>query len=401
MKGWVTKPLGKVVVKTPTVDPRKHPEKSFFYVDVSSVSNKTLEITEAAELLGSEAPSRARRVMAAGDVIFATVRPTLKRIAIVPEYLDGEVCSTGYFVFQPMEELDNRYLYYFLQSDVFMTRMEKLQAGASYPAVNDSQVKSQLISYPCISEQKRLVAILDEVFADIEQARAKTEQNLKNARELFESYLQQVFSKRGEGWVEYKMSDVCEITSKLIDPRDNEYLDLPHIGAGNMVSSTGELADVKTAREEGLISGKFLFDETMVLYSKIRPYLMKVCRPDFAGLCSADVYPLVPISGKLDKDYLFYVLLSKDFTDYAISGSGRAGMPKVNRTHLFNYELNIPSLGKQREYVDKMDQILEYSQNLEITYTEKLITLDELKQSILQKAFSGELIQGASKEKVA
>jgi type I restriction enzyme S subunit len=70
--------------------------------------------------------------------------------------------------------------------------------------------------------------------------------------------------------------------------------DLPHVGAGNMITGSDELVGVMTAREEKLISGKYFFDETMVLYSKIRPYLRKAARPDFSGLCSADVYPCIP-----------------------------------------------------------------------------------------------------------
>ena len=300
--------------------------------------------------------------------------------------------ADGVKILKPIETLSSKFFAYFLNAapvaDLGYARHYRL-------------LKEITVPVPPREEQKRIVAILDEAFADIEKVRAKTEQNLKNARELFESYLQQVFSQRGEGWVEYKMSEVCAITSKLIDPKDLEYLDLPHVGAGNMVSGTGELVDVKTAREEGLISGKFSFDSSMVLYSKIRPYLMKVCRPDFSGLCSADVYPLVPIDGLLDKDYLFYLLLSQDFTEYAVSGSGRAGMPKVNRTHLFNYSLSAPSIDSQREYVVKMDQILEYSQALESVYSLKLKSLDELKKSILQKAFSGELTQKNNQGAVA
>ena len=101
------------------------------------------------------------------------------------------------------------------------------------------------------------------------------------------SHLQSVFTQRGPGWVEKRFDEVCAITSTLVDPRKNEFLDLTHVGAGNIESKTGVFVDLKTAREERLISGKFLFDESMVLYSKIRPYLMKVARPDFEGLCSA------------------------------------------------------------------------------------------------------------------
>ena len=253
-------------------------------------------------------------------------------------------------------------------------------------------LKEIKVPTPSESEQKRIVALLDTVFSDLEQTRAKTEQNLKNARELFDSYLQQVFSQKGEGWVDGKMTDICEINTKLIDPKEDEYLDLLHIGAGNIVSNTGEIIKLQTAKEEGLISGKFVFDNSMILYSKIRPYLMKVCRPEFTGLCSADIYPLSPIKEVMDKDFLFYLLLSKDFTDYAISGSGRAGMPKVNRTHLFNYSVSIPPIEKQREFIIKINQVASQSQDLERIYKSKLVTIDELKKTILQKAFSGELI---------
>lgn len=292
------------------------------------------------------------------------------------------------------DKFDLKFLYYQLNRHPFLLSFNN---GENQTNLRKADILNCPLWIPSISEQKHIVSMLDQTFADIEQARDKTERNLKNVRELFESYLHQLFSQRGDDWVEYTMSDLCEITSKLVDPKEEQYLDFQHIGAGNMVSTTGELIDVKTAREEGLISGKFVFDKSMVLYSKIRPYLMKVCRPDFIGLCSADVYPLSPIVEKLDRNYLFYLLLSKDFTDYAISGSGRAGMPKVNRTHLFKYSVSVPSLNKQREYAKKIDRIASQTKILEKVYSTKLCKLEELKNSILKKALSGGLSNNPSK----
>ena len=193
-EGWVEKPLGDVICKTHTKDPRKNPELKFLYVDVSSVSNTTLEITEATELLGKDAPSRARRVISEGNVIFATVRPTLKRIAIVPNRLDGEICSTGYFVFETSDELNNRYLYYFLQSYCFMGEMEKLQSGASYPAVNDSQVKQTIIKYPSITEQQSIVVSMDKLSKQVQQLEKGYQEKLDSLEELKKSLLQKAFS---------------------------------------------------------------------------------------------------------------------------------------------------------------------------------------------------------------
>ena len=164
------------------------------------------------------------------------------------------------------------------------------------------------------------------------------------------------------------------------------------IGAGNMISRTGEIVDVLTARQEGLKSGKFLFDPSMVLYSKIRPYLMKVCRPNFSGLCSADVYPLVPKAGLLYRDMLFHILMSDGFTAYAEAGSARAGMPKVNRDHLFKYSVWLPDVKMQKAISENLDDLALKCQNLVDVFQSKLADLSELKQSLLQKAFAGELI---------
>jgi type I restriction enzyme S subunit len=150
------------------------------------------------------------------------------------------------------------------------------------------------------------------------------------------------------GWQSRLLGEVCEISSALVDPRGDEYLDMMHVGGANIESQTGELIELKTAREEGLISGKFVFDDTAVLYSKIRPYLMKVARPNFRGLCSADIYPLSVKPDQLDRDYLFYVLLSSKFTDFANAGSARAAMPKVNRDHLFAFPVFLPPVPEQQ-----------------------------------------------------
>jgi type I restriction enzyme, S subunit len=288
-------------------------------------------------------------------------------------------------------ELDNDFLLYAFQSSDLQNQIKAFASGSTVQHMRVPDTKALQIYLPPIGEQKRIVAIVDQAFEAIDVAIENTKQNLANARELFESYLNDVFTQKGHGWHKRKLEDICTITSKLVDPRQPEFIDLAHVGAGNMTYLTGDLIDVKTAREEELISGKFLFDKTMVLYSKIRPYLMKACRPDFQGLCSADVYPLLPNDGLLNRGFLFHLLMSRNFTDYAIAGSDRAGMPKVNRDHLFRYITWIPSVSEQIKITKKIDKLAAETQRLEAIYRQKLAALTELKQSILQKAFTGEL----------
>ena len=389
--GWQTKTLGEVLQRTETINPLKSPDAEFSYIDVSSVSNATFQIEKTQTLRGKDAPSRARRLVKSYDVLFATVRPTLQRIAIVPSYLDNQVCSTGYCVLRPKAEIDHRFVFYLLFTEGFINRMKSLQKGAGYPAVTDREVREHVISCPPLAEQRRIVDILDEAFEGIATAKANAEKNLQNTRAVFESHLHAVFTQRGKGWVEKKLSEACAITSTLVDPRKKEFLDLNHVGAGNIESNTGIFVDLKTAREECLISGKFLFNESMVLYSKIRPYLMKVARPDFGGLCSADMYPLAPLPNQITRDYLFHLLLSKSFTDYAIQGSARAGMPKINRKHLFEFTVWLPVVTKQKKLASKLDELHQETQRLESIYQQKLAALEELKKSLLHQAFTGEL----------
>jgi type I restriction enzyme S subunit len=213
---------------------------------------------------------------------------------------------------------------------------------------------------------------------------------IKN-KELFESYLNNVFENKGDDWEEKRLEEVCDIRSKLVDPKESQYQDLIHIGAGNIVSEKGILVDLKTAKEENLISGKFLFDDSMVLYSKIRPYLMKIVKCGFKGLCSADIYPLVPFKNKMIQSFLYHLFYSNDFTAYAIRGSQRAGMPKVNRKHLFAYSFFLPPIREQQQIVKKLNALQSETKKLEIIYQHKIEDLEELKKSILQKAFNGML----------
>ena len=118
---------------------------------------------------------------------------------------------------------------------------------------------------------------------------------------------------------------------------------------------------------------------------------MKVVKCEFKGLCSADIYPLVPFKNELTRDFLYYLLLTQNFTDYAILGSQRAGMPKVNREHLFAYNLHIPSIEVQQTIVQKLDALSAETKKLEAIYQRKIDDLEEMKKAVLEKAFSGQM----------
>ena len=302
-----------------------------------------------------------------------------------PALLNQRVCRLQDFA----PTVEPRFLFYGINS--YLKAIEDVTGYATVKHLSSKQILNIDFPLPSIGEQRRTVGILDEAFDSIATAKANAEKNVQNANALFESQLQSVFARRGEGRVEKKLGEVCAITSTLVDPRKKEFLDSTHIGAGNIESRSGTLVALKTAREEELISGKFLFDKSMVLFSKIRPYLRKVARPDFDGMCSADIYPLAPAANHITRDYLFHLLLSEHFTAYAIQGSARAGMPKVNREHLFEFQVWLPSVKAQTELTAKLDALAAETRHLDSIYEQKLDALDALSKSLLHQAFTGEL----------
>ena len=189
---WRVVRLGEVVEKTKQIDPRKKPEWFFKYVDVSSVDNELLRITSYQNFAGKEAPSRARKQIDAGDVLFATVRPYLKRIAIVPPELDGHICSTAFCVLRAKNEIDACYLFFAVAHEPFVQRVAEHQRGSSYPAVTDQDVLREVIPLPPLDEQREIARMLQAVDAKIaaEQARRAA------LEELFKTLLHALMSGR-------------------------------------------------------------------------------------------------------------------------------------------------------------------------------------------------------------
>lgn len=150
-----------------------------------------------------------------------------------------------------------------------------------------------------------------------------------------------------EDWDLEHLGNVIDIRNGQVDPKDPVYSAMTLVAPNHIESGTGRLIEKVTALKQDAISGKYLVERGQVIYSKIRPYLKKAILADEDCLCSADAYP---ISGKgtLDNRYLLLTMLSERFTYYAISASGRTGIPKVNREDLSDFMIALPPLPEQQ-----------------------------------------------------
>jgi type I restriction enzyme, S subunit len=392
---WQQLEIGDVIVPSGTIDPTKEPDNEFQYVDVSSVSNETFSIDSSSKIFGRDAPSRARRLIKSGDVIFATIRPTLKRIAMVPPEFDGEVCSTGYFVFRTKPFLDSRFLFYHLFSENFMSAMETQQTGASYPAVNDAQVRKQLINFPPLPEQRRIVAILDEAFAGLAVAAANAEKNLKNAREVFESYLNSVFNQKGEDWREKTLKQISidfgRGKSKHRPRGDARLLGgkYPLIQTGDVANSDHYICEYsQTYSEFGLAQSK-LWPKGTVCIAIVGANVAETAILGFEACFPDSVIGLVVDESLADCEYVEFLLQTfKAMLKERGKGTAR---DNINLATFENQRFPFPDVIKQKRIVARLNEMAEQTTRLESVSSQKLAAIAELKQALLQKAFAGKL----------
>lgn len=399
-EGWEVKRLGEVLVKTSTVDPTKSPEQEFIYIDVSSVNKDSKRIEDAAKLLGKDAPSRARKLVETNDVIFATVRPTHSRVTLITDEYDGQVCSTGYFVLRGKEFVLNKYIFYFLLTEEFNELMGTLQKGASYPAVTDAEVKSINLRYPkSLSEQERIVAILDEAFAALAKAKANAEQNLMNAKELFESYLQGVFEDKGEGWEEKTLGEFAVFRNGMNFTKSSKGEEIKIVGVRDFQKNFWvPFTKLETVVIDGRLNEIDLLKKGDIIAVRSNG------NPELIGrtLLSGNVEGKVSHSGfsiriRLNSNIMSalylctYLKTQKTRKKLVESGNG-VGIKSLNQGSLSNLSIPFPkSLDEQQSIVQKLDALSVETKRLEAIYEKKIEDLAELKKTILQKAFNGEL----------
>jgi len=345
------------------------------------------------------------------DVLLAKITPCFEngKLGIARGLTNGiGFGSSEFIVFRPSEDLLPDYLYYYLLRPIFRESGQAVMTGAvGHKRVPKEYIDDTKIPLPSIEEQKRIVTLLDKAFAEIEQARALAEKNLNNARELFESYLQQVFSQRGEGWVNTSIE--CLVNNGLIDkpldgnhgeihPKKADFVEegVPFIMASDLIDGevdtkncsfiTRQQADTlrKGFAKDGdvLISHKATIGRTAILKTGL----------DYVMLTPQVTYYRVLDESKLTREYLYWYLNSplflNEMKEVAGVGSTRSYIGITKQRKLKFY---FPDIDKQKDISQKLGLLDKEIKRIEPIYARKLEAYDELKKSILQQAFSGQL----------
>ncbi len=300
------------------------------------------------------------------------------------------------------EPLLYKYLYLQVESALKDFKLKSVGAGTKFLKLD--MIKNLKLHLPPLPEQKRIVAILNEAFEGIDRAIANTEKNLANSREVFESYLNAIFTQKSDGWLEKKLGDISEVQSGGTPSRAKS----DYWGGQIAWYSSGELNDLYTTTPERNITDKGLENSNAKLFPKgsllIGMYdtaALKMSILDRKGAFNQAIAGVKP-NNEID---LIFILHAINFVKPEIL-SLRRGVRQKNLSlqKIKNIILAVPELQKQQRVVRQLASMREETQRLEAIYRQKLAALNELKQSILQKAFTGELTADTPKtvkEKIA
>jgi type I restriction enzyme S subunit len=400
-KGWETKRLGEVcLIKPAKSEVREKLEDSDFVsflpmeaLGVDQMLATPIQVKRLSEVAGSYT------YFAEGDVLLAKITPCFEngKLGIASGLKNGVgFGSSEYIVFRPNSTVRKEWLYYLLSRDSFRNEgAERMSGAVGHKRVSKEFIEAYPIPIPPLAEQQRIVGILDEAFAGIARAKANAEQNLQNARALFESHLQAVFSQRGEGWVETtvgaeirfidyrgKTPVKTEIGIRLITAKNVKmgYLQespMEYIAADNyeswMTRGIPKKGDVLFTTEAPLANVAQLDTDEKVAFAQ-RIIIMQ------------------PNAEKLDCTFLKYLLLSQPVQERIRSKGTGATVQGIKASLLKTIEISFPiSLQEQRRIVAQLDALALETRSLAAIYERKLAALEELKKSLLHQAFSGEL----------
>jgi type I restriction enzyme S subunit len=330
-----------------------------------------------------------------GDLLIAMSGATTGKIGL---YRSEKILLLNQRVglFKPNQSLDKQYLYYFLSTKV--EESLAISAGAAQPNLSTEQIKAFQIPLPPLPEQQRIVSILDKAFAAIDQAKANAEQNLKNAKELFESYLQGVFENG-----DWETSTIQEITrvingyafkSKDFKPTHSvKSIKITNVGVKEFVEET----DNYLPEEFGETLNKVQVKDGDIVIALTRTIIaaglkVAVVPATYDGaLVNQRVAALVANEENVRPSYLYYYLTTKGVADYVLAHVNTLMQPNLSINDLKTLPVPLPSTDEQENIVSQLDSMQSETQKMEAIYQKKMDDLEELKKSILQKAFAGEL----------
>ena len=333
--------------------------------------------------------------LASGDIVFARTGATTGKSFLVNEPPDAVFASYLIRLRLLDKKLLPEFVSLFFQTDGYWKSIKDGSAGSAQGGFNATKLGALSIPIPSLSEQQRIVDILDQAFEGIATAKAYAEKNLENARALFESHLQSVFTQRGPRWVDSTIgADI-----KFIDYRGKTPVKTPS-GIRLITAKNVKMGYLQETPMEFIASANYKGWMTRgiphkgdVLFTTEAP-LANVAQldTDEKVAFAQRIIILQPNAAKLGSTFLKYLLLSQPVQHRIRTEGTGATVQGIKASLLKTIEISFPkSLTEQERIVTKFDGLTEETQRLARVYERKLAALEALKESLLHQAFTGQL----------
>jgi len=386
-QGWEIKKLGEVYdVRDGTHDSPKYVKDGYALITSKNLKNDNLNYDGVNYITEQDYENiNKRSKVDLGDVLFAMIG-TIGNPIVINKKVDFAIKNVA--LFKVPKNQDSYFLKYYLDSSIVIERMAKDAKGATQKFVGLGYLRSFEIPLPPLPEQQRIVAILDEAFAAIAKAKANAQQNLQNAKELFESYLQGVFENKGEGWEEKTLGEIGKpsMCKRILKHQTSTTGEIPFYKIGTF----GKTPDAFISKE--------IYDEFRTKYSFPKKGDILISASGTIGrrvrydgepafFQDSNIVWINNDEKQILNDYLYVFY---EFCDWQPSKG--ATISRLYNSNLTSIKIVFPkSIGEQKTILKKIDAVSTETKKLESIYQQKINDLEELKKSVLQKAFVGEL----------
>ena len=394
-RGWSVQTVAAVTDRPIKLDPRETRREKVRYVDIGLIDGPVSHLADAPTVLSAEAPSRCRQLIATGDTLYSTVRPYLRKVALVSEELNGEFASTGYAVLRPTEGLHPAFLYYFTLSKDFEEQILPLQKGVSYPAVLDREVRAQRVWFPKMREQRRIVEILEDHLSRLDAANRELAKASARLERLDEAALARVLPSEGPSRPVVDLLEAPLSNGRSVPTREGGF---PVLRLTALKDAGVDLAERKEGAWTRKDAARFLVQRGDFLIARGNGSLRLVGRGSLVRDEPDDIaFPDTVVRARPQTD-----LLLPDFLDVvwnarrtrdqieAVSRTS-AGIYKISQSQLNAIKLPSLPIEEQQEVVSTMRQIDDQRARSVQAFATARNRGDALRRAVLAAAFEGKL----------
>ena len=397
-KGWEIKTLGELceieLGKTPSRSnalfwDEKRKTKNIWLSIADLLKTEDNIVIDSKEYVSDKGAAICKRVPK--GTLLASFKLTLGRLAFAGRDLFTNEAIAALTILNE-RELSKEFLFYCLTFFDWVKAAEN-DVKLKGMTLNKAKLKVMPIAFPPLEDQKRIVAKLDEAFVGLAKAKENAEKNLQNARALFESHLDSVFTQRGPGWVEKKLEEIgkTQTGSTPSTSDQSNYGDFISFVKPGDFNTDGTLDYDKDGLSKRGADGARIVPAGSVLMVCIGATIGKCGYCDQDVTTNQQVNALTPCDGSSNR-FIYYQMLTETFQRKVNHASGQATLPIINKSRWSALSVWLtPQASEQKLIVAKLDAMLTETQRLARFYEQKLEALESLKKSILHEAFSGNL----------